>query len=416
MKAKSARGRLWDETAGETPRALGDNEKRAWLRLIRTPHIGGVTFWELLSHFGSASAALEALPKFTKYGSRVLPGSIPSSAAIDAELEKASAAGMSLVAAGEPDYPPLLAHVVAPPPLIYIKGSARIWECPPVAIVGSRHASAAGLKLTEEISTDLCRRGFSVVSGLARGIDAAAHRAALPFSTCAILPGGLDAIYPPDHAGLAAEIAQDGLLISECPPGFAARAQDFPRRNRIISGCCLGVVVIEAAERSGSLITARLAGEQNREVFAVPGHPLEPRAAGANGLIKDGAVFTTCGKDVEDTLQPLLAAWNMGDSKRAASQAADGGRMSAGDARDAPLAAPSAHYGPRFDPPLPETLDFLGDTSLRILQMLSLSPVDVDDLCRLSGLDARYVHAALLSLDLSGRIERRGFGQVALKP
>ena len=274
--------------------ALGEETKRAWLRLIRTPHIGGVTFWELLSHFGTAEAALEALPEFAKHGGRISPVSIPTEAATGAELEKAHAAGMRLVAVGEPGYPPLLARVEVPPPLLYIEGDVGIWSLLPLAVVGSRQATAAGLKFACDMSAALGQRGFLIVSGLARGIDAAAHRAALPIATCAVLPGGLDKIYPPEHAGLAAEIARSGMLISECPPGFVARAQDFPRRNRIVSGCSLGVLVVEAAERSGSLITARLAGEQNREVFAVPGHPLESRAAGTNRLLKEGAILTTC--------------------------------------------------------------------------------------------------------------------------
>ena len=315
MKAKSARARRArsEPSLQEGPARLGESEKLAWLRLIRTPHIGVVTFWELLSHFGSASAALEALPEFAKFGSRVTVRSISTLAAAEAELRRAAAAGMTLHAVHEPGYPPLLSHIEAPPPLLYVKGQAGVWERPPVAVVGSRNASAAGLKFAAEVSVELGRRGFLIVSGLARGIDGAAHRAALPFATCAVLPGGLDAIYPPEHKSLAAEITENGVLVSECQPGFIARSQDFPRRNRIISGSSLGVVVVEATERSGSLITARLAGEQNREVFAVPGHPFEPRAAGSNRLIKEGAVFTTSASDIEDTLQTILKAWGRKD-------------------------------------------------------------------------------------------------------
>ena len=265
MKAKSARARRArkEPNSEESPSTVSESEKLAWLRLIRTPHIGVVTFWELLSHFGSASAALEGLPEFAKFGSRVTARSIPSVAAAEAEMNRAAAAGMTLCAAREHGYPPLLSHIEAPPPLLYVKGQTGIWDRPPVAVVGSRNASAAGLKFAAEISAELGRKGFLVVSGLARGIDGAAHRAAAPFATCAVLPGGLDAIYPPEHVRLAADITENGALVSECPPGFIARSQDFPRRNRIISGSSLGVVVVEATERSGSLITARLAGEQN---------------------------------------------------------------------------------------------------------------------------------------------------------
>ena len=327
MKAKSARARRArkEPSLQEGPASLSEGEKLAWLRLIRTPHIGVITFWELLSHFGSASAAIEALPEFAKFGSRVTARTIPTVAAAEAELKRAGAAGMTLHAAHEAGYPPLLSRIEAPPPLLYVKGQTGIWERPAVAVVGSRNASAAGLKFAGEISAELGRRGFLIVSGLARGIDGAAHRAALPFATCAVLPGGLDAIYPPEHKGLAAEIIENGALVSECPPGFIARSQDFPRRNRIISGSSLGVVVVEATERSGSLITARLAGEQNREVFAVPGHPFEPRAAGSNRLIKEGAVFTTSANDVEDALQALLKAWGRKKPSSVESRGAKGG-------------------------------------------------------------------------------------------
>jgi DNA processing protein len=264
----------WPVAAGVTQRAtqLSEFERRARLRLIRTPQIGSVTYWELLAQFGSAEAALAALPEFAKRGGRFFARNIPSAAAIESELEKAHAAGLTSVSVEEQGYPPYLAKAEVPPPFLYIKGDASIWRRPPIAIVGSRNATAAGLKFAAGMSAALGQSGFVIVSGLARGIDAAAHRAALPHATCAVLPGGLDTIYPQEHAQLAEEIAENGILIGECPPGFQARSQDFPRRNRIISGSCLGVVIVEAAERSGTLITARLAAEQNREVFAVPGH------------------------------------------------------------------------------------------------------------------------------------------------
>lgn len=379
---------------------LGESEKLAWLRLIRTPHIGVVTFWDLLSHFGTASAAIEALPEFAKFGSRVTARSIPALAAAEAEVERAAKAGMALYAAHEPGYPPLLCRIEAPPPLLYAKGRTAIWEQPPVAVVGSRNASAAGLKFANEISAELGKRGFLIVSGLARGIDGAAHRGALASGTCAVLPGGLDAIYPPEHKGLAADIASNGVLVSECAPGFIARAQDFPRRNRIISGSSLGVVVVEAAERSGSLITARLAGEQNREVFAVPGHPFEPRAAGANKLIKEGAVFTTSADDIENALRSIMRAWDW------QSAAIDNDGNS--ETQSAQLS--SSHRTPA------DRLAFIGEAAHDIEKLLSLVPIDIDELCRLSGLEARQVHAALVSLDLAGRIERRGVRQITLRP
>ncbi len=406
MKARSGRARKEPNSTGR----ISEAEKRAWLRLIRTPHIGVITFWELLSHFGSGSAALEALPEFARYGSRVTARSIPTAAAIDAELEKAAAAGMTLCAANEQGYPPLLAHIEFPPPLLYVKGQAAIWDRPAVAVVGSRNASGAGLKFAAQISADLGRRGYLIVSGLARGIDGAAHRAALQSGTCAVLPGGLDAIYPPEHASLAADITQIGALISECPPGFIARSQDFPRRNRIISGASLGVVVVEAAERSGSLITARLAGEQNREVFAVPGHPFEPRAAGSNRLIKEGAVFTTCADDVENALRSVLNAWSRKSPQLVLPLSPESEKTKAGS-------SPSVFVGDdaSASDASANGFGFLEGAIASVRELLSLAPVNVDELCRLSGLEARHVNAALVSLDLAGRLERRSAGLVALK-
>jgi DNA processing protein len=402
VKGKRARAHL-KGVADETASALAEKRKRAWLRLIRTPHIGGVTFWELVAHFGSAEAALEALPEFAKHGGRISGKSIPTPASIDAELEKAAAAGMTLVTLGETGYPPFLSRVEAPPPLLYFKGNTAVWKRPPLAVVGSRHPSCAGIKFTAGISAELGQRGFNIVSGLARGIDAAAHRAALPFATCAVLPGGLDTIYPAEHEGLAAEIARNGVLISECPPGFVARSQDFPRRNRIISGSSLGVLVVEAAERSGSLITARLAGEQNREVFAVPGHPFELRAAGTNRLIKEGAIFTTGAEDILGALRPVLAAWE---------GAIDDGPACSVESWQPTEAAPAAESSRET----PESLDIIGEMAKDVLKLISFSPIDIDELCRLSGLEARHVNAAILSLDLAGRIERRGLRQIALRP
>ena len=388
-------------SAQDTQKLLSESEKRAWLRLSRTPQIGSVTFWELVSYFGNAETALKALPELAKRGARFSAHSIPTPQDIEEELEKAYTAGMTLVALGEPGYPPLLARVELPPPLLYVKGAPGVWDRPPFAIVGSRQASAAGLKFAGELAAKLGSRGFLIVSGLARGIDAAAHRAALPYATCAVLGGGLDRIYPAEHSELAAKIAENGLLVSECPPGFVARAQDFPRRNRIISGCCLGVAIVEATERSGSLITARLAADQSRDVFAVPGHPFEPRSAGTNRLIKEGAILTTGASDVEDALQTSLANW---ESVR--------GREVSPPLDSLPA---TAHTVPG-DRTLPGTLGPMEEAARDVLKLLSFSPIDVDDLCRLSGMEARHLHAALLTLDLSGHIERRGLRQIVLRP
>jgi DNA processing protein len=232
-------------------------------------------------------------------------GAAAAEAEAEAELEAAESLGAHLVAIGEPGYPPTLAQVDAPPPLIYVKGRLDLADIPIVAIVGARNGSAVGQKFTRQIATDLALEGFVIASGLARGIDTAAHLAALEHGTIAVLAGGIDIVYPPENEDLRA-IGEQGLLISERSPGFSPRGKDFPRRNRLISGVSLGVVVVEAAERSGSLITARLAGEQGREVFAVPGSPLDPRSAGTNNLLKQGACLVTSARDIIETLAPIL--------------------------------------------------------------------------------------------------------------
>ena len=379
-------------------RKLSPDEKLAWLRLVRTPNIGAVTFWGLIEHFGSATAAIEALPGFVRQSNRASAAKIVPVQVAQTEMEKAAEAGMMLIAHREQGYPPLLSEVEMPPPLIYLRGGTALWRYPPIAIVGSRNASAASMKFAGLLAAELSGAGLRVISGLARGIDGAAHRGALPWGTAAILPGGLDMIYPPEHALLAGQIIENGLIVSESSPGFVARAQDFPRRNRIISGCSLGVVVIEAAERSGSLITARLALEQNREVFAAPGHALDARAAGTNSLLKQGAIFTTSADDVIQGLQAALASWltRTGPDCHYFARCQD---HDAANVSEPPIA----------DDPTTETRTFpadIGDAAAEILNALSLSPIGVDDLAQMTGIPVRKINAALISLDLEGLIDR----------
>jgi DNA processing protein len=284
-------------------------ERLAWYRLARAVNVGPVTFWRLIERFGTASEVLDHLPALAKAARYNKPIHVPSKTMAEDELGKAVAAGMAVQIPGDKNFPPLLQHLTLPPPLIYSKGNCKLWQRPAIAVIGSRHASMAGVTLAASLARELAADGFIIVSGLARGIDGSAHRAALPSGTAAVLAGGLDVIYPPEHADLYRQIAADGVLICESPPGFQPRSQDFPRRNRLISGASLGVVVIEAAEKSGSLITARFALEQNREIFAVPGHPLDPRAAGTNTLLKRGATLTACAGDITEVLKPSLAAW-----------------------------------------------------------------------------------------------------------
>src|SRR5229473_412010 len=291
-------------TASANPR-LSEEERIDWLRLIRSENVGPRTFRTLLRYYGSARSALKALPGLASRGGARHPRIAPREEA-ERELAAMRSLGVRPVALGEPEYPRALARIDDAPPLISVRGSAALLDRPMVAIVGSRNASAAGAKMAGRLARDLGQAGFAIVSGLARGIDAAAHRASLSSGTIAVLAGGLDCIYPPEHADLLESILVDGVALSEMPMGWEPRARDFPRRNRLISGLALGVVVIEAARRSGSLITARFALEQGREVFAVPGSPLDPRCEGSNNLLKQGAAPVTEAADVTSALRPIF--------------------------------------------------------------------------------------------------------------
>jgi DNA processing protein len=299
-------------------------------------------------------------------------------------VKAASAVGVSFIALGEPDYPPRLKMIDDAPPLIAVRGNLSALIRPLVAMVGARNASAAGVKFAERLARDLGEAGFAVVSGLARGIDAAAHRASLATGTIAVLAGGHERIYPPEHVGLVDAILAQGAVLSEMPLGWEPRARDFPRRNRLISGVALGVVVIEAARRSGSLITSRMALEQGREVFAVPGSPLDPRCEGSNGLLKQGAILVTEAADVTAVLQPILG------------RPAD---LPAEESEPESAAPPGAEPG--------------AEERLRIVGLLGPTPVMIDDLIRLSGSSPAIVRTVLLELELAGRLERQGGGLVA---
>ena len=286
-----------EPTTARAGAALSDEERIDWLRLIRSENVGPRGFRSLLRYFGSARAALAQLPELARRGGAGTLR-ICSRSEAERELDAARALGICLIGLGEPEYPARLAEIDDAPPLIAVRGKSSALVRPMVAMVGSRNASAAGAKIAAQLARDLAAAGFVVVSGLARGIDAAAHRASLASGTVAVLAGGHDRIYPAEHAPLVDAILEDGAAVSEMPLGWEPRARDFPRRNRLISGLSVGVVIVEAAQRSGSLITARFALEQGREVFAVPGSPLDPRAQGANSLIKQGATLVTEAADV----------------------------------------------------------------------------------------------------------------------
>jgi DNA processing protein len=359
---------------------LSRDQRVAWLRLIRSENVGPATFRALVNEFGGAEAAISRLPALSRRGGRAHDIRLCTEAEAEAELERAESLGAHLVAVGEPGYPPALAHVEAPPPLLYIKGRTDLAAIPIVAIVGARNGSAVAQKFTRQLASELGLEGFVIASGLARGIDTAAHHAALEHGTIAVLAGGIDVVYPPENEALQQDIGERGLLISERSPGFSPRSQDFPRRNRLISGIALGVVVVEAAERSGSLITARFAGEQGREVFAVPGSPLDPRCTGSNNLLKQGAGLVTSSRDVVEALAPILG-------------------------RPPPLPPGLAADDYKMPEPLPD----IGKTERElILNALGPSPVDIDELIRTTKVATRKVQIVLLELDLAGRLQRHG--------
>jgi DNA processing protein len=365
---------------------LTHEQRVSWLRLIRSENVGPTTFRALVNQFGGAGPAIDALPMLSRRGGSRHGIHVCTVAEAEAELAAAERLGSHLVTIGEPGYPPLLAQVDAPPPLLYAKGNFDLADAPILAMVGARNGSAIGQKFTRALATDLGLEGFVIASGLARGIDTAAHQAALERGTIAVLAGGIDAVYPPENEELQRAIGERGLLLTERMPGFSPRGKDFPRRNRLISGISLGVVVVEAAERSGSLITARFAGEQGREVFAVPGSPLDPRSAGANNLLKQGAGLVTSARDIVDALAPILG------------RPPEPIEFAASDESAAPK-------------PLPD----IGDSErARIVSALGPSPVDIDELIRATGLSARDVHIVLLELDLAGRMQRHGQQLVSL--
>jgi DNA processing protein len=363
--------------------ALTEAERLNRLRLIRSDNVGPRTFNSLLHHFGNARAALERLPDLARRGGADRGARICSEEDAHAELAASTRLGVSLLAPGEAPYPPRLAMLDDAPPLLGVRGAIATLMRPMIAIVGSRNASGAGLKFAGQLARDLGQAGFVIISGLARGIDQAAHRASVQSGTVAVLAGGHDKIYPSEHeALLAAIIEAGGAAISEMPLGHVPRARDFPRRNRLISGCALGVVVVEAAHRSGSLITARMAAEQGREVFAVPGSPLDPRAAGANDLIKQGATLVTEASDVINAVEPIMARPNR-----------------------FPLSEPDGEL-PAPDPDAGERT--------RITSLLGPTPVSIDDLIRMSETSPAIVRTVLLELELAGKLERQGGGLVSL--
>ncbi len=386
--------------------ALDDAQRLACLRLIRSENVGPVTFRELINHFGGATAALDALPELARRAGRGRPIAICPRDRAEAELAAAARLGATPVFTIEPGYPQALAQLPVPPPLLYVKGRLELLQRTIVALVGARNGSAAGTRMTRLLAARLGEAGYVVASGLARGIDSAAHEAALATGTIAVLAGGIDFVYPPENADLQARIGDSGCLVSESPPGFNPRAQDFPRRNRIISGLSLAVVVVEAARRSGSLITARTANEQGRVVMAVPGHPLDPRAEGPNGLIKQGATMVTSPEDVLEVLAPMR--------ERERVTSASGPRPAFEEQAAPPASRPPA---PNAPPPVianPSNGSPIGAADA-ILAVLGPAPVTLDEVARAAGVPAHIAKVAVLELALAGLIERHGGQLVSLR-
>lgn len=351
-------------------------QRIAWLRLVRTDNIGPVTFRQLLNRFGSAEAAIAALPELSKRAAR--PLQVISQARAEDEIAGLSRYGARLVAQGEPAYPNHLNYIAGAPPLLTLAGGEQLDWKRSIGIVGARTASSAGVKMTRQLAADLGAKGYVIVSGLARGIDSAAHRAALETGTIAVLAGGFDRIYPAENIPLAHDILDNGgALLTEMPLGWEPRARDFPRRNRLVSGLSLGIVVVEAARRSGSLITARLALEQNREVFAVPGSPLDPRAEGGNLLIQQGARLVTNADDIVEGLGN-----------------ADPARSALFDPEWQPEGGEAGNTAPPAD-----------SDRARLLDALSTTPVEVDELIAQTGIAAHAMQILLLELDLAGQVE-----------
>jgi len=362
---------------------LDHEQRRDWLRLIRSENVGPRTFLGLINRFGGAAAALDALPALARRGGRLIPPRVPNVAEAEAEMAELARRGARLIALGEPEYPALLRQIDDAPPLIAVAGRIEFLNRAAVAIVGSRNASGAGRTMAARLARGLGEADWVIVSGLARGIDTVAHEASLASGTVAVIAGGLDRPYPPENAALFDRIAAEGAVLTEMPLGWEPRARDFPRRNRLVSGLALGVIVVEAAERSGSLITARLAAEQGREVLAVPGSPLDPRAAGTNGLIKQGAALVTGAGDVLDALAPLRER-------------------------------PPTLRAEEETTPSPGTPEPSEDMRGRFLTLLGPTPMAVDDLVAMSGSGAAEVQILLLELELAGRLERHAGGRVSL--
>ncbi|MDD3181493.1 MAG: DNA-processing protein DprA [Alphaproteobacteria bacterium] len=364
--------------------SLIESERLNWIRLSRTEQVGPITFRQLLRRYGSASEALIHLGDLSRRGGRAKPLIAASLASVEKELKACDKLGARLILSCEPDYPEALAAIEDAPPVLAVLGTANLLHKKQIGIVGARNASLNGRKMSERLAHDLGKLGFVITSGLARGIDTAAHTQAIPTGTVAVLAGGVDVIYPEENRSLYQKIIETGCIVSDQYIGCEPRANLFPRRNRLISGLSLGVIVVEAARRSGSLITARMALEQGREVFAVPGSPLDPRANGTNDLIRQGAILTESTADILEHIHKPKQLF---------------------------AEAPPIPYN---EPPMQVDEAFLEQSREKIIENLSTSPVSVDELVRQCQLSLPLVLTVLLELELAGRLDRQPGHKVAL--
>jgi DNA processing protein len=391
---------------------LSENQLIDWIRLIRTEGVGPRTFFSLLNHYGGAAEALRALPELSKKrGLKAV--AITTEAVAEDELRQVQRFGARFIARGEAAYPKALAVIDSAPPLLSVIGPVNLAAQPLVSIVGSRNASTAGLKMAERLSARLGGAGFGIVSGLARGIDARAHHVSLPTCAIAVVAGGLDRLYPEENRALFEQLCRQGAVVTEMPFGWQPRGRDFPRRNRIVSGLSLGTVIIEAALKSGSLITARFANEQGREVFAVPGSPFDLRAEGPNNLIRQGATLVRDADDILEVLNPLI------DKDFADNSIADSG----GESREEPLwdetdwleTGLRPDKGPSEPPfdgweegPAPSNRE-------RVLALLTMAPTDPDELARAAGISIREMQIILYDLESENLAERGQGGRIVAK-
>lgn len=415
----------FERSAPAGPGPVGPGPGRAspdlvdWLRLAMADHVGPLTFARLLRRFGTASQALAALPELQRRGGAGTDLPLPGRAWAEDYIAGATRHGILLLPGCDPAYPPLLRQIADPPPVLHLAGTATLLSAPAVALVGARNASALGRRLAAGLAAGLGAGGWVVVSGLARGIDAAAHEAALPSGTIAVLAGGVDIAYPRENLALYRRIRDEGgLLLSEMPLGVQPQARHFPRRNRLVSGLACGVVLVEAALRSGSLITARRALEQDREVFAVPGSPLDPRARGCNALIKDGAVLVETAEDVLAGLPDAGSIARRLSARPAAATEADDAAVQDGAGQRGTVPHGASESGAAEGPapiPVGRSDGRLQGAALqhRLLDLIGTDPVPVDLLVRELAVDSGSLATLILELEVAGRLLRHPGNRVS---